>query len=260
MIAGMILLLIVPLAYSLQKPISGKIYGGAGQVDVFMEVESPFGKQTCMVQPSTSTEEDGSFSTNLLLMVLKDFPHLNCEDYWKEGDLIWYEFNHGNDRYRSEKKALSEGTLLQRLPYTSISEQPMIIQEEVVEINPPLSLTVEKKGEILQIGTDATGEREIFIFSGSRLVKKTGFSENLDLKELDEGDYGIVVASYAEGEITSLSDRAHFTIERNLVGEAIKELDQREEKHEGSKAAFAIFLVIFAATLFIVIFVVMKKK
>ncbi len=106
-----ITILLVSSALATTKPISGKVVGQTGTVNLFVEIEFLGQTEICTTNPIIQTGPDGSFATNLDNLVIKDVPASKCGSRWKAGDKIWYEF----DGHQSEIETIESGTGLQRL-------------------------------------------------------------------------------------------------------------------------------------------------
>ncbi|MBU0456647.1 MAG: hypothetical protein ABH824_05605 [Nanoarchaeota archaeon] len=117
----LLLFLLIPLVSAVSKPVAGKIdfTGRVEQLDVniYVEIDSPFdeSKLDCIVNPAIQNGPDGSFSSNLENLILKGFPSIRCNSFWKANDLIWFETEYGGNTYTSTKQNLNFGTGLQLL-------------------------------------------------------------------------------------------------------------------------------------------------
>jgi len=167
-----LVILLIPLASALTKPIAGKLEfeNNIEQLEIKLYVEVDFlsdENHTCTINPTVKNGLDGSFSTNLDNLIFEDFPSLRCNSFWKAGDKIWYETNYRDNLFKSNTQEIELGTGLQLLDPLKIpspeEELPPSPGEdsggggggnipglpEKEEVEPPSKETIKLKPEIL---------------------------------------------------------------------------------------------------------------
>ena len=107
----LVTILLISSVFATTKPITGKVVGQIGDVNLFVEVKILDQTEICTPNPVIQTGPDGSFATNLDNLVVKDVPEVKCGNRWKAGDKIWYEV----DNHKSEVEIIASGTGLQIL-------------------------------------------------------------------------------------------------------------------------------------------------
>ncbi|MFH1683220.1 MAG: hypothetical protein ABIA37_05490 [Candidatus Woesearchaeota archaeon] len=246
---GIVLLLVIliPLASALSKPIAGRVNSAGLNVDLLVNVDSPLGKQTCIINPQIKTGPDGSFSTNLYNLVLKEFPTVDCSNYWKAGDKIWYEVTYQNDRPSSVEEEIKLGTGLQLLPEltlpitssssssgsggggnivlpTTITTESIIIQEDLFPL-----INIQKEDELLKIEVSLDSTQEvslrlvIFSLPEEKIVytsedKITNTKDyNINLEQFKEGRYKMQAFIYSDDKLVDVSNSEQFLISREVI-------------------------------------------
>ena len=117
--------LILPFANAQYKPVAGMLEIPVNQepleIKLYVRINSgPVGNNICIINPTVQSALDGSFSTDLNNLVLRDFPSVECDSFWKLGDAIWYEVNLNDKTYASGVETIASGTGLQWLKPLSI--------------------------------------------------------------------------------------------------------------------------------------------
>lgn len=283
---------------ALSKPIGGRVQSDFDfKVVVLAEVEMPWGEnQICVTNPFVSGDSDGSFATDLFNLVMKDFPSVRCNSFWKAGDLIWYEIFLNGQTYVSNKEVIEPGTVAQIMgdllivaeqvqisPESSAAGGRMIEGEKTLpEIETILSfirdgglVDVELFLELLSgAGGGISSKLVLFSMPNEDVVKvisdnfilETSVEKHyrINTSNLEDGWYQLQSFVYVGGKLVGISNREDFFIKKVVAEEVIeeKETPQLEflEIVYKRDSGLALFLILIIIILLIVIGSLLKKK
>ena len=114
LICTLMIILLSLTVNSMSKPIAGIINFTDSiettEVTIFVEIDSPFqeGKEICQINPLINSGGDGSFSSNLDNLVFINFPTMDCNGFWQEGNPIWYEINYNEEIFTLDKETIEK--------------------------------------------------------------------------------------------------------------------------------------------------------
>lgn len=246
-----LLLLLIPLASALSKPIAGRTNIIGAEIKLSVETDSPLGKQVCMINPTVKTGADGSFSTNLYNLVLKDFPSIECSNYWKAGDPIWYELNHQGISHISVKEQIESGTGLQRLSELNIplampagssggsgggsvsQSDTLLTPSPQAEENIFSFISIKKEEELLRVEASLSSGKKVslrvvvfslpekkIIYTAEDKITDTK-TYTINLKEFKQGRYKVQAFVYSGEELIDVSNSQEFFISREAPSQIV---------------------------------------
>ena len=259
-----IIVLGVSMVQALPKPVGSHIAFTSEVEQVFVtiivETELPWGGNTqCETVPAIKNGPDGSFSSNLANLKVKDFYSVDCSSFWKQGDSIWYEVELNGKIYQSNKETIKPGTVTQILSSLEIVEEGIqvspveeggsgeegtIIKEKEsddseIELKPEITalLSLEEQERVINAtvllellnAIESPVSLKLVLFSlPDNLVIKTieddfilsnSVEKQYSLGELDPGWYKVQVLVYVDEELQEVSNTKEIFVKEVQLGE-----------------------------------------
>lgn len=293
-----ITILVISSVLATTKPITGKVVGQTGPVDLFVEVKVLDRTEICTPNPSIQTGPDGSFATNLDNLVVKDVPEVKCGNRWKAGDKIWYEF----DGYKSEVETIASGTGLQILSDLTITQsntmpstggssgggsgssssttEPVTIDSLPLTQNPKVDIslstivgnTLVRNILKLNLLNSVPGDLQIKIILSELNNDKTikTITDQISLQNMIQKEYSFVLVDlepgyyktqafvYYQGRLIAASNTEKFS--NSIQPLELIEIPKLIEEKQGEFVPVqVVLLVIFVCLLFYMVFKQIKK-